>query len=78
MNFSSTEKKVPVLSYKMIGKDEIKELAKEFKELATKMQSDSQNKNKVISHFSQIINSTKKQYQNAIKNYMNLRMKINS
>ena len=51
----------------MIGKDEIKELAKEFKELTTEMQSDSQNKNKVISHFSQIINSTKKQYQNAIK-----------
>ena len=51
----------------MIGKDEIKELAKEFKELTTKIQRDSQNKNKVISHFSQIITSTKKQYQNAIK-----------
>ena len=43
----------------MNGKDVVKELAKRFRELTTKMQKDSQNKSKVIKHFSQIIKSTK-------------------
>ena len=44
----------------MSGKEEIKILAKAFKDLTTKMQRDSQNESKVISHFSQIINTTEK------------------
>ena len=51
----------------MIGKDEIKKLATDRKELTTEIQRDSPNKNKVISNFPQIIHSTKKEYQNPIE-----------
>ena len=51
----------------MSEKDLVKELSKEYRELTTKMQRDSHNKSKVISHFSQIINSFKKEYQNTVK-----------
>ena len=53
----------------------IKELSKEFRELTTKMQRDSQSNSKVINHLSQIINSAKKKYQNAIKNMNKLKNK---
>ena len=57
----------------MTGKVEIKELAKEFRELTMEMQRNSQNKSKVISYFSQIISSTEKEYQNARKNVKELK-----
>ena len=45
---------------KTTGKDKIKSLFQDLKNLTTKMQKDSENKTKVINDFSQIINTTKK------------------
>ena len=41
------------------------------------MQRGNKNKNKVISHFSQIISSTKKEHQNATKNLNELKNEDN-
>lgn len=51
---------------KTTGKDMIKSLFQDLKNLTTKMQKDSENKTKVINDFSWIINTTKKEYQNVI------------
>ena len=42
------------------------------------MQKDSENKSKVINHFSQIINTTKIEYQIAVNKIKKLKIKISS
>ena len=51
----------------MKKEDLVKELSKDFREQTIKVQRNSQNKSKVIRHYSQIINSSKKEHYNAVK-----------
>ena len=51
----------------MRKEDLVKELSKDFREQTIKVQRNSQSKSKIISHYSQIINSSKKEHYNAIK-----------